>query len=539
MVPGTIIEGEVLKIENDFVIVDAGLKSEAFIPISQFINTNGELTISIGDIVEVALEAVEDSYGETRLSRDKAKRLRTWEKIENAHLQKLTIQGLITGKVKGGFTIDIDGVRAFLPGSLVDTRPIKDTSFLENKSIDLKLIKIDSKRNNIVVSRKAVIEEENSIDREELLNSLKEGSNIKGVIKNLTDYGAFMDLGGVDGLLHITDMSWKRIHHPSEILSIADEITVKVLKFDKEKQRVSLGLKQLGNDPWHDVITRFPKGKKVWGRITNIADYGCFIEIDNGIEGLVHVTEMDWKNKNVNPHKILKIEDKIEVVILDIDIDRRRISLGLKQCVENPWETFNKKYNPGDIVSGKIKSITDFGVFLGLEGDIDGLIHLSDLSWDTQGEDAVKPFNKGDIVDAIILNIDVDRNRISLGIKQLIRNPISKFTKKYKKGDIVNGIVHQVKEKQATITIGFGIKSILKNSNVGVSDMRNYLKIGNHIKVCIKDFDFKKNIILISCNENFKNRKKIGFNHQRNTYKTSPITIGDLIKEKIEDNKRK
>jgi len=440
MRPGTIVSATVVDVNQDTVIVNAGLKSEGLIPIEQFYDEKGDLEVSVGDTIDVALDTVEDGYGETRLSREKAKRLMAWTSLEKAHEANQTVIGVITERVKGGFTVDVQNVRAFLPGSLVDVRPVKDTSYLEGKPLEFKVIKIDQRRSNVVVSRRAVVEKENTVERDELLENLKEGSIIKGVVKNLTDYGAFLDLGGVDGLLHITDMAWKRVKNPAEIVNIGDEIEVKVLKFDRERNRVSLGLKQMGDDPWADLTRRYPEGTKLRGRITNLADYGCFAELEEGVEGLVHVSEMDWTNKNVHPSKLVNIGDEVDVVILDIDTERRRISLGMKQCQPNPWEQFAATHNKGDRVTGTIKSITDFGIFVGLEGGIDGLIHLSDITWADNSEAAIHNFTKGEEIETVVLAVDAERERISLGIKQLEKDPFSSYVAEYSKGSIVKGV---------------------------------------------------------------------------------------------------
>lgn len=538
MEAGTIVQGEVVRIDRDFVLVDSGLKSEALIPIEQFKDDNGILTVAVGDTVEVALDAIESGAGDTVLSRERAKRIEMWHALETASENAETVQGIITGKVKGGFTVELGPVRAFLPGSLVDVRPLKDTDHLEGKALDFKVIKIDAKRNNVVVSRRAVIEELNSADREVLLENLEEGSVVKGIVKNLTDYGAFIDLGGVDGLLHITDMSWKRIRHPSEMLAVGDEIDVKVLKFEKEKQRVSLGLKQMGNDPWVDAAEHFPVGKKVRGRVTNIADYGCFVELGDGIEGLVHVSEMDWTNKNINPNKVVQLDQEVEVVILEVDAERRRISLGLKQCVQNPWNAFADKHKPGDRVSGTIKSITDFGVFIGLEGNIDGLIHLSDLSWTEAGEEAVRAYKKGDQVDAIVLSIDVERERISLGVKQLQNDPFAVFTSQYQKMDLVKGEVVEVDEQGAVVNFeGFDIQGYLKASDISrerVNDARQHVKVGDHIEAAFVGIDRKNNRIFVSIKALEEHQERQAAKAYRNTEDNKmTTTIGDLIKEKM------
>lgn len=451
--PGSIVRGVVVSISKDIVLVDAGLKSESSIPIEQFYNAQGKLEVKVGDYIDVTLDAVEDGFGETLLSREKAKRYESWLVLEKAYKENIAVIGVINGKVKGGFTVELNGVRAFLPGSLVDVRPIRDTTYLENQTLEFKVIKLDHKRNNVVVSRRAVIESENSAERDNLLNKLHEEVIIKGIVKNLTDYGAFIDLGGVDGLLHITDMAWKRVKHPSDIVSIGDEITVKVLKFDRERERVSLGLKQLGSDPWVSIIKSYREGDKLIGRITNLTDYGCFIEIEGGVEGLVHISEMDWTNKNIHPSKVVTIGESIEVMILDIDEERRRISLGLKQCKINPWVKFEEMYNRGDRVMGKIKSITDFGIFIGLEGGIDGLVHLSDISWYLSNEDAVRDYKKGDEIMAMVLQVDAERERISLGIKQLTEDVLGNYLSVHKKGSIVTGKIIAIDEKGITLTL--------------------------------------------------------------------------------------
>ncbi|MDQ3796340.1 MAG: 30S ribosomal protein S1, partial [Pseudomonadota bacterium] len=478
MQPGTIINGTVIDIRNDAVIVNAGLKSEGVIPIEQFRSERGELNVHVGDVVEVALDAVEDGFGETRLSREKAKRARAWAVLEQAFEKNEVVTGNITGKVKGGFTVELGDIRAFLPGSLVDVRPVRDTTYLEGKELEFKVIKLDQRRNNVVVSRRAVVESEYSAEREALLENLQEGQVVRGVVKNLTDYGAFLDLGGVDGLLHITDMAWKRVKHPSEVVSIGDEIDVKVLKFDRERSRVSLGLKQLGEDPWIDISRRYPEGTRLFGKVTNIADYGCFVEIEEGVEGLVHVSEMDWTNKNVNPAKVVSLGDEVEVMILDIDEERRRISLGMKQCKPNPWDDFAASRNKGDRVKGVIKSITDFGIFIGLNGGIDGLVHLSDISWNIPGEEAVRNYKKGDEVEAVVLSVDSARERISLGIKQLDKDPFSNFVAENPKGSIVKGMVKEVDAKAALVDLGEGVEGTLRAAELTrdrVGDVRAVL----------------------------------------------------------------
>ena len=464
--PGTILNGLIVEVGQDYVIVNVGLKSEAVIPSDQFKNEKGEIEVAVGETVEVALDSVEDGSGETRLSREKAKRARTWTRLETAFEKQEIVIGIITGRVKGGFTVEIDNVRAFLPGSLVDVRPVRDPSYLENKPLEFKVIKLDQKRNNVVVSRRAVVEQEYSAERSALLDNLQEGAVVKGVVKNLTDYGAFVDLGGIDGLLHITDMAWKRVKHPSEVVKVGEEIDVRILKFDRERQRVSLGLKQLGADPWQNIARRYPANTRLFGKVTNIADYGCFVEIEEGVEGLVHVSEMDWTNKNVNPAKVVHVGQEVEVMVLDIDEERRRISLGVKQCKTNPWKEFAENYNRGDKVSGQIKSITDFGIFIGLAGGIDGLVHLSDISWDMPGEEAVRSYQKGQQVDAMVLSIDPERERISLGIKQLAKDPFSAYIAEHPKGSIVHGTVREVDAKGAIIDLGDGVDGQLRASEL-------------------------------------------------------------------------
>ncbi|MCX8641901.1 MULTISPECIES: 30S ribosomal protein S1 [unclassified Gilliamella] len=498
---GNMIRGTVVAIDKDVVLVDAGLKSESAIPVEQFKNAQGELEVQVGDVVDVVLDSIEDGFGETILSREKAKRHEAWLTLEKAVEDAATVLGVINGKVKGGFTVDLNGVRAFLPGSLVDVRPLRDTSHIENREIELKVIKLDQKRNNVVVSRRAVIESENSAEREQLLENLQEGSEVKGIIKNLTDYGAFVDLGGVDGLLHITDMAWKRVKHPSEVVEVGQELLVKVLKFDKDRSRVSLGLKQLGEDPWVSIAKRYPEGTKVTGKVTNLTDYGCFVEIETGVEGLVHVSEMDWTNKNIHPSKVVSLGDVVEVVVLEIDEERRRISLGLKQCKPNPWLQFAESHNKGDKVSGKIKSITDFGIFIGLDGGIDGLVHLSDISWNMPGEEAVKAYKKGDDIEAVVLQVDAERERISLGIKQLEDDPFNNFAANYKKGTIVKGKVTAVDAKGATIEIADGIEGYLKAQDIArerIEDATTALKVGDEVEAKIVNIDRKSRAISLS-----------------------------------------
>jgi small subunit ribosomal protein S1 len=498
---GSIVKGTVISIENNIVLVDAGLKSESAIPAEQFKNNAGELEVAVGDEVDVALDAIEDGFGETILSREKAKRHEAWIRLEKACEEQETVTGVINGKVKGGFTVEVDTIRAFLPGSLVDVRPVRDTTHLEHKELEFKVIKLDQKRNNVVVSRRAVIESENSHEREELLANLVEGQEIKGIVKNLTDYGAFVDLGGVDGLLHITDMAWKRVKHPSEIVNVGDEIAVKVLKFDKEKTRVSLGLKQLGEDPWSAIAGRYPEGSKLTGRVTNLTDYGCFVEIQEGVEGLVHVSEMDWTNKNIHPSKVVSLEDTVEVMVLEIDEERRRISLGLKQCKANPWQEFARLQVKGDQVSGKIKSITDFGIFIGLDGGIDGLVHLSDISWNTPGEEAVRDYKKGDEISAVVLQVDPERERISLGVKQIEADPFNNFLDLNKKGAIVKGKVTAVDAKGATVELIEGVEGYIRVSDIAVErveDASAAVSVGDVIETKLMGVDRKNRTISLS-----------------------------------------
>ncbi|WP_269519710.1 30S ribosomal protein S1 [Alteromonas sp. BMJM2] len=499
--PGSIVKGTVVSIDKDIVLVDAGLKSESAIPVDQFKNAEGELEIAIGDEVDVALDAVEDGFGETILSREKAKRHEAWVELEKAYDDKVTIKGVINGKVKGGFTVEVNSVRAFLPGSLVDVRPVRDTTHLEGKELEFKVIKLDAKRNNVVVSRRAVIEAESSQERESLLANLEEGHEIKGIVKNLTDYGAFVDLGGVDGLLHITDMAWKRVKHPSEIVNVGDEINVKVLKFDKEKQRVSLGMKQMGNDPWQEIASRYPEGTKINGQVTNLTDYGCFVEIEDGVEGLVHVSEMDWTNKNIHPSKVVNLGDTVDVMVLEIDEERRRISLGLKQCIANPWETFAESHEKGDKVSGKIKSITDFGIFIGLDGGIDGLVHLSDISWNKSGEDAVRDYKKGDEISAVVLQVDPERERISLGVKQIEEDPFNKYLTDNKKGAIVVGTVTEVEAKGVTVNLAEEVDGYIRVADIAVErveDATEVAKVGDSIEAKFMGVDRKNRTVNLS-----------------------------------------
>jgi small subunit ribosomal protein S1 len=539
MVPGTIITGVVIDIDKDWVTVHAGLKSEGVIPAEQFRNEMGELTLQIGDEVQVALESVEDGFGETKLSREKAKRAEAWKILEAAHVAEEVIKGVINGKVKGGFTVDVAGIRAFLPGSLVDVRPVRETTHLEGKELEFKVIKLDQKRNNVVVSRRAVLEQANSVERDELLATLQEGQAVKGIVKNLTDYGAFVDLGGVDGLLHITDMAWKRIKHPGEIVNVGDEIDVKVLKFDRERNRVSLGLKQLGEDPWIQITKRYPEGARVKAKVTNLTDYGCFAELEEGVEGLIHVSEMDWTNKNIHPSKVVQLGDEIEVMVLDIDEERRRISLGLKQCQENPWDAFARTCAKGDKISGKIKSITDFGIFIGLDGGIDGLVHLSDISWHEAGEEAVRKYKKGDELETVVLAIDPERERISLGIKQLETDPFSEYVSVNDKGAVVKGIVKEVEAKAAVITLADDVEAVLKASELSrekVEDARNLLKVGDEIEAKIIAVDRKNRSINLSVKSKDVEEEKAAMKElsTKQSDQASPTTLGDLIKAQMQ-----
>ena len=540
MKPGTILMGQVMAIRGDGVVVNAGLKSEAVIPISQFYNEHGELEVNVGDEVEVALDAVEDGSGETLLSREKAKRARSWTVLEKAQEKGEIIRGFISGKVKGGYTVEIDQVRAFLPGSLVDVRPVRDTGYLEGKELEFKVIKLDRRRNNVVVSRRAVVEQEYSAERESLLENLQEGNVVKGVVKNLTDYGAFIDLGGIDGLLHITDMAWKRVKHPSEVVNVGDEIEVKVLKFDRERQRVSLGLKQLGADPWADIARRYPAGTRLFGKVTNITDYGCFVEIEEGVEGLVHVSEMDWTNKNVNPQKVVSLGDEVEVMVLEIDEQRRRISLGMKQCKPNPWKDFGERYNKGDRISGVIKSITDFGIFVGLEGGIDGLVHLSDITWNEEGDDVVRQFKKGDEIDAVVLAVDPERERISLGIKQLEQDPFASYLAAHPKGSIVTGTIKSVDAKMAIIELEEGVEGQLRVSELGrdrIEDARSVLKEGEQIETKIIGVDRKNRTLSLSVKAKEIHEEKEAIEDYTRSTSSGVATLGDLLKEQLSAQK--
>ncbi|HEY4212099.1 MAG TPA: 30S ribosomal protein S1 [Steroidobacteraceae bacterium] len=536
--PGMILTGFVVDVTPDVVIVNVGLKSEAVIPLEQFKNERGEIEVKAGDNVEVALDSVEDGTGETRLSREKAKRARTWTRLEEAFNKSEIVSGVITGRVKGGFTVEIENVRAFLPGSLVDVRPVRDTSYLEGKPLEFKVIKLDQKRNNVVVSRRAVVEQEFSAERSALMDNLQEGAVVKGAVKNLTDYGAFVDLGGIDGLLHITDMAWKRVKHPSEVVKVGDEIDVRILKFDRERSRVSLGLKQLGADPWENISRRYPPHTRVFGKVTNIADYGAFVEIEDGVEGLVHVSEMDWTNKNVNPAKVVHTGQEVEVMVLDVDEERRRISLGLKQCKANPWKEFAENYNRGDKVSGQIKSITDFGIFIGLPGNIDGLVHLSDISWDMPGEEAVRNYQKSQQLEAMVLSIDPERERISLGIKQLAKDPFSAYIAENPKGTIVRGVVKDVDARGAIIDLGNGIEGQLRASELGrdrVEDARSVLKPGEEIEAKFTGVDRKSRTISLSIKAKEIHEEAEAVQSYRSDSGSSSggTSLGDLLKEQI------
>ena len=539
MSPGSIVTGTIVDIDDDWVVVHAGLKSEGVIPRDQFLNETGEFDLSVGDQIKVAMEVIDDGWGETRLSREKAKRAESWQKLENAIENNEIVNGIISGKVKGGFTVDIEEVRAFLPGSLVDVRPLRDTVHLEGKPLEFKVIKIDQKRNNVVVSRRAVLEDENSQEREQLLASMEEGQSILGIVKNLTDYGAFVDLGGVDGLLHITDMSWKRIKHPSEMVNVGDEIDVRILRFDKEKNRVSLGMKQLGDDPWVDIIQRYPQETKTMARITNLTDYGCFAEIQEGVEGLVHVSEMDWTNRNIHPSKVVSVGDEVEVMILEIDENRRRISLGIKQCKPNPWEQFEISNEKGQRIKGNIKSITDFGIFIGLDGGIDGLVHLSDISWTDPGEEAVRNYSKGEEIETLILSVDAERERISLGIKQLEKDPFADFLESNSRGSIVKAKVLEVEEREATLELAADVLVVLKSSDISVDrvdDARKVLSQGDEIEVKLTNVDSKNRHIGVSIKAIAidEERQAVRDHKKKEDVKSGSATIGDLIKAEME-----
>jgi small subunit ribosomal protein S1 len=536
--PGSIITGTVVAVNDDVVIVSAGLKSEAVIPIEQFKNDKSEAEVAVGDEIEVALDAVEDGFGETKLSREKAIRARTWTELEKAFEESEVVEGVINGRVKGGFTVEIDNVRAFLPGSLVDVRPVRDPAYLEGKSLEFKVIKLDKRRNNVVVSRRAVVEQEYSAEREALLEDLQEGNTAKGIVKNLTDYGAFVDLGGIDGLLHITDMAWKRVKHPSEVVDVGQEIDVKILKFDRERQRVSLGMKQLGDDPWKDLARRYPPQTRMFGKITNIADYGCFVEIEDGVEGLVHVSEMDWTNKNVNPARVVSVGEEVEVMVIEIDEERRRISLGIKQCKSNPWAEFAATFNRNDKVAGQIKSITDFGIFIGLDGGIDGLVHLSDISWEVPGEEAVHNYKKGQEIEAAVLAIDAERERISLGIKQLEKDPFSAWLAEHPKNSIVKGTVSEVDARGATIDLGDGIEGSLRASEMArgrVEDARTMIKVGEEVEAKFTNVDRKNRTIALSIKAKEAHDEQEAISSYKSDQGAAPVgtTLGELLKEKM------
>lgn len=537
MQTGKIVSGMVVSVGSDVVMVNAGLKSEGAIPVEEFQNEKGEVTVEVGDIVDVALETLEDGFGATQLSREKAKAAEAWIKLEHAFEANETVVGIMTGKVKGGFTVELENVRAFLPGSLVDVRPIRDTAHLEGKELEFKLIKLDRPRNNIVVSRRAIMEAENSVERDALLEELEEGKNVKGVVKNLTDYGAFVDLGGIDGLLHITDMAWKRVKHPSEVVAIGDEIEVQVLKFDKERERVSLGLKQMGDDPWKDIANRYPNSSRIQGKVTNIADYGCFVEIEDGVEGLVHMSEMDWTNKNVHPSKLVQLGDEVAVMVLDIDAERRRISLGMKQCQSNPWEEFAMTHNKGDKVSGSIKSITDFGIFIGLDGGIDGLIHLSDITWEEENEEVVRDYKKGDELEAVVLAIDPERERISLGIKQLQDDPFSSYMAENPRGSIVKGKVTEVDSRGATVELAEGVDGYIRAADISrdrTEDASKVLSVGDEVEAKFTGTSRKDRTLTLSIKAKDSQDESEAIKEYSNVASSNNTTLGDLLKEQMD-----
>ena len=537
--PGSIVTGTVVDVRGDVVVINAGLKSEGIVPIEQFRNDAGEIDVGIGDEVKVALDSIENGFGETVLSREKAKRAMVWDELEQALEKNETITGRISGKVKGGFTVDIKDVRGFLPGSLVDVRPVRDSSYLEGKELEFKLIKLDRKRNNIVVSRRAVVESEHSEEREQLMEKLVEGAVLKGVVKNLTDYGAFVDLGGIDGLLHITDMAWKRVRHPSEVVEVGQELDVRVLKYDRERNRVSLGLKQLGEDPWDNIARRYPANSRVFGKVSNVTDYGAFVEIEPGVEGLVHVSEMDWTNKNVNPSKIVQVGDDVEVMVLDVDEDRRRISLGMKQVTSNPWETFAAIHRKGDKVEGQVKSITDFGIFIGLDGGIDGLVHLSDISWNTTGEDVVRNYKKGDTVEAVVLAVDPERERISLGIKQMEQDPMGSFVATNTRGSIVRGTVTDVDAKGATVELSDGVEGYIQARDIArerVDDATTRLKVGDQVEAKIIGNDRKSRQMQLSIKaKDYAEESEAVADYNRQSQEASSGTtrLGALLREQL------
>jgi len=537
MQPGKIVSGMVVSVGSDVVMVNAGLKSEGAIPVEEFYNEKGEITVEVGDLVDVSLETLEDGFGATQLSREKAKAAEAWIKLEHAFEGNETVTGVMTGKVKGGFTVELENIRAFLPGSLVDVRPLRDTSHLEGKELEFKLIKLDRPRNNIVVSRRAIMEAENSVEREALLETLEEDKIVKGVVKNLTDYGAFVDLGGIDGLLHITDMAWKRVKHPSEVVTIGDEIEVQVLKFDKERERVSLGLKQMGSDPWQDIANRYPNTSRLQGKVTNIADYGCFVEIEDGVEGLVHMSEMDWTNKNVHPSKVVQLGDEVGVMVLDIDAERRRISLGMKQCKPNPWEEFAMTHNKGDKVSGSIKSITDFGVFIGLDGGIDGLIHLSDLSWDEENEDLIRDHKKGDDLEAVVLAIDPERERISLGVKQMQSDPFSEYMSEHPRGTVVTGKVSEVDARGATVTLAEGIEGYIRVADISrerTEDASKVLSVGDEVEAKFTGMSRKDRTLTLSIKAKDSEEETEALKEYSNVASDGATTLGDLLKAQMD-----
>jgi len=539
--PGAIVSGTVVEVRGDVVVINAGLKSEGIVPIEQFRNDAGEIDVAEGDIVKVALDSIENGFGETVLSREKAKRARVWDELEEALEKNETITGRISGKVKGGFTVDIKDVRAFLPGSLVDVRPVRDPAYLEGKELEFKLIKLDRKRNNVVVSRRAVVESEHSEEREQLMDKLQEGAILKGVVKNLTDYGAFVDLGGIDGLLHITDMAWKRVRHPSEVVNVGDELDVRVLKFDRERNRVSLGLKQLGEDPWDNIARRYPANSRVFGKVSNVTDYGAFVEIEPGVEGLVHVSEMDWTNKNVNPSKVVQVGDEVEVMVLDVDEERRRISLGMKQVAANPWETFAATHKKGDKVSGQIKSITDFGIFIGLDGGIDGLVHLSDISWATTGEDIVRNFKKGDTLDAVVLAVDPERERISLGVKQLEQDPFGQYMAANPKGSKVEGVVKEVDAKGAIIELADGIEGYVSARDIAnerVDDATQHLKVGDKVEAKFVGMDRKGRTLQLSIKaKDDAEMREVLEEYQSSSAASGTTQLGALLRAQLSGNK--
>jgi len=539
MQPGKIVSGMVVSVGSDVVMVNAGLKSEGAIPVEEFYNEKGEITVEVGDLVDVSLETLEDGFGATQLSREKAKAAEAWIKLEHAFEGNETVTGIMTGKVKGGFTVELENIRAFLPGSLVDVRPLRDTSHLEGKELEFKLIKLDRPRNNIVVSRRAIMEAENSVERDALLETLEEDKIVKGIVKNLTDYGAFVDLGGIDGLLHITDMAWKRVKHPSEVVTIGDEIEVQVLKFDKERERVSLGLKQMGSDPWQDIANRYPSTSRLQGKVTNIADYGCFVEIEDGVEGLVHMSEMDWTNKNVHPSKVVQLGDEVEVMVLEIDAERRRISLGMKQCKPNPWEEFAMTHNKGDKVSGSIKSITDFGVFIGLDGGIDGLIHLSDLSWEEENEDLIRDHKKGDELEAVVLAIDPERERISLGVKQMQDDPYSQYMSEHPRGTIVTGTVSEVDARGATIALADGVEGYVRVADISrerTEDASKVLSVGDEVEAKFTGTSRKDRTLTLSIKAKDSQEETEALKEYSNVASDGATTLGDLLKAQMDQS---